>query len=231
MNIKNTIWKMATLLNYIFLFKKGIICKGKCLFFFCSVRLNSKNKVLFFDVSVKNTNITITGEANVISIAGKMRNCKLRVYGNANSIYIAENTSINNTIITVRGNNCRIEILSYSTIGGAYIVCMGAQKNIIIDSKCMLAENIEIWNTDSHPIFNLENSSEPINPSQSVYIGKSVWIGKKAIILKGVSIGDNSIIGMASVVTSNIPISCIAAGNPARIIKKNTYWKREFINL
>jgi maltose O-acetyltransferase len=47
-----------------------------------------------------------------------------------------------------------------------------------------------------------------------------VLIGTNAIVLKGVSIGDNSVIGAGSVVTKSIPANCIAAGNPCRVIRE-----------
>jgi acetyltransferase-like isoleucine patch superfamily enzyme len=53
-----------------------------------------------------------------------------------------------------------------------------------------------------------------------VKIGNNVWIGDKATILGGVTIGDNVIIGANSVVTHDVPSNCVAAGNPAKIIKK-----------
>jgi acetyltransferase-like isoleucine patch superfamily enzyme len=56
--------------------------------------------------------------------------------------------------------------------------------------------------------------------AQSVHIGKNVMIYSRAMILGGVSIGDNTIIGAGSVVTRNIPSNVFAAGNPARVIKK-----------
>ncbi|HTY43630.1 MAG TPA: acyltransferase [Patescibacteria group bacterium] len=55
---------------------------------------------------------------------------------------------------------------------------------------------------------------------KKVDIGQNVWIGAHSIILKGVKIGDNSIIGAGSVVTKSIPPNSIAAGVPAKIIKK-----------
>jgi len=53
-----------------------------------------------------------------------------------------------------------------------------------------------------------------------IIIGNNVWIGANVTILKGVKVGDNSIIGAGSVVVKNIPKNCIVAGNPAKIIKE-----------
>lgn len=55
--------------------------------------------------------------------------------------------------------------------------------------------------------------------TKPVIIGKNVWVGDKVIILPGVTIGDNAIIGAGSVVTKSIPPYTICAGNPARVIK------------
>ena len=56
--------------------------------------------------------------------------------------------------------------------------------------------------------------------TKPVLIGDNVWIGANAIILKGVRIGSGSVIGAGSVVTKDVPENCLAAGNPARIIKE-----------
>lgn len=53
-----------------------------------------------------------------------------------------------------------------------------------------------------------------------VVIGNDVWIGKEAMILSGVTIGDGAVIGARAVVTKDVPPYCIAAGNPAQVIKK-----------
>lgn len=54
----------------------------------------------------------------------------------------------------------------------------------------------------------------------AISIGNNVWLGDKVAVLAGVTIGDGSIIGANSVVAKDIPAYCIAAGNPARIIKE-----------
>lgn len=55
-----------------------------------------------------------------------------------------------------------------------------------------------------------------------VVIGKNVWIGANCVILKGVHIGDNSIIGAGSVVTKDVKSNCVALGSPATEVRRNS---------
>jgi len=79
-----------------------------------------------------------------------------------------------------------------------------------------------ITDSDIHPI-KPENRSYNNNdadiPAKEVIIGNNVWVGADVFICKGVSIGDNSVIGAKSLVTKSIPANSIAAGNPAVVIK------------
>ncbi len=58
-----------------------------------------------------------------------------------------------------------------------------------------------------------------------IKIGNHVWIGMRSIILKGVTIGDGSIVAAGSVVVKDVPNNCLVAGNPAKVVKKNVKWK------
>jgi len=89
----------------------------------------------------------------------------------------------------------------------------------------MLAYDIEIRTGDSHSIIDL-NTHNRINYAQNVKIGNHVWLCADVKILKGVTIGKNSIIGTGSIVTKSIPDNCIAAGIPAKVIHNNVTWKR-----
>jgi galactoside O-acetyltransferase len=59
-------------------------------------------------------------------------------------------------------------------------------------------------------------------PSDPVVIEDNVWIGSKVVILPGVRIGSRAVIGAGSVVTKDIPPRCVAAGNPARVLRHLT---------
>lgn len=107
--------------------------------------------------------------------------------------------------------------------------CIRIQEHLSIGNHVNLGGNCTIYDSDAHPIDYLARrspkqlySNNPMTTVQSapISIEDDVWIGANCFILKGVTIGARSVIGAGSVVTKSIPADCIAAGNPARIIKK-----------
>lgn len=67
---------------------------------------------------------------------------------------------------------------------------------------------------------NISIGEQGIRKPRQIIIGDGVWIGARAIILPGVKVGMNSIVGAGSVVTKNIPPYSVAAGNPARVVRR-----------
>jgi NDP-sugar pyrophosphorylase family protein len=80
----------------------------------------------------------------------------------------------------------------------------------------MIASNAYITDSDWHDIYNRISSGK----TAPVKVEDNVWIGDSVIVCKGVTIGENSIIGAGAVVVDDIPANCIAAGNPAKIVKQ-----------
>lgn len=100
-------------------------------------------------------------------------------------------------------NNCKIE----------------ANTKIEFGDNNLIGVNCSFLDTDGHDLsINKRKSGVPV--SIPIQIGSNVFIGDNVTILKGVSIGDNSVIGNGSLVTKSIPSNVIAAGNPARVIRK-----------
>lgn len=100
--------------------------------------------------------------------------------------------------------------------------CIVSAKHISIGSETLLGANVLIMDTDFHPIFpeNRRHSDDDSNiQTAPVLIGENVFVGARAIILRGVEVGRDSVIAAGAVVTSGkYPPGSIIAGNPARII-------------
>lgn len=95
----------------------------------------------------------------------------------------------------------------------------------------MFSHDNSIISNDRHSIFDIAtrkniNSTYDICQNRKVVIGNHVWLGEKAVILYNTQIGDGSIIGAMSLVKSKIPNNCIAAGIPAKVVRKNIAWSR-----
>ena len=104
-------------------------------------------------------------------------------------------------------------------IGSHFSAMSGGE--IKIGSNTLIASYVTVIseNHGMNPECRLPYGKQPLI-EKSTSIGRNCWIGEKVTILPGISIGDWSIIGACSVVTTNIPPYSIAVGNPARIIKK-----------
>ncbi len=96
-----------------------------------------------------------------------------------------------------------------------------AAKEVILGDNILMGANAFITDTDFHPIEKENRRFRKDNViSKKVVIEDNVFIGMNSLILKGVTVGENSIIGAGSIVTNDIPPNCIALGIPAKVIKK-----------
>lgn len=101
--------------------------------------------------------------------------------------------------------------------------CIHAWKSVIIGNNCLVAANVNIMDSNGHPV-SMNNPSERImihDQAEPIVIEDNVWIGCNSIILKGVTIGEGSIVSAGSVVIDDVPARSIVRGNPAIVVKMN----------
>ena len=101
---------------------------------------------------------------------------------------------------------------------GTTIICL---KSVTIGSNTLIAGGTHIYDSDFHsldPATRIEGDDQA--ETSPVSIGNQCWIGSRCLILRGVTIGDQAVIGAGSVVTNNVPPRQVWAGNPAKFIKE-----------
>jgi acetyltransferase-like isoleucine patch superfamily enzyme len=131
------------------------------------------------------------------------------------------------------GENGSCKIGDFTLLNGALIM---ANESIEIGSHCLISWNVGIADSDFHPIdaaqrridtmalapFYKDRPARPEIKAAPVRIHDNVWIGMNAVILKGVTVGENSIIAAGAVVSKDVPPNVVVAGNPAVIVKRLT---------
>ena len=132
------------------------------------------------------------------------------------------------SMLAQMGENCYIEPPFYANWGGRH-VHLG--KNVYANFHLTCVDDTHIYIGDYTmigPNVTLATAGHPILPAlrkknyqynMPIHIGKCCWIGAGVVVLPGVTIGDNTVIGAGSVVTKDIPANVVAVGNPCRVLR------------
>ena len=126
------------------------------------------------------------------------------------------------------GKNGSITLGDYALIGPRALI--QAITKIDIGRFAYVGPDVLITDSNHHSIYAMDRMIDVLAVdkgisglnavSKSIKIGNHVWIGRRAMIFKGVTIGDRSIVGAGSIVTHDVPPDTVVAGNPAKIVKK-----------
>lgn len=127
------------------------------------------------------------------------------------------------------GEGCYVEPPFHSNWGGRHVhfgsyiyanfnLTLVDDTHIYVGDHTMFGPNVTIA-TAGHPILP-ELREKGLQYNAPVHIGKNCWLGAGVIVLPGVTIGDNTVIGAGSVVTKNIPSKVVAVGNPCKVLRE-----------
>jgi maltose O-acetyltransferase len=121
-------------------------------------------------------------------------------------------------LISARKKESKIVFEGNNYINNSF-TAISEGRGIVIGADTIIGCNVQIYDSDFHVVA-AKRRGAPHHSSSQVIIGKNVWIGNNCIILKGASIGDNSVVAAGSIVTSKFGAGVVIGGCPARIIKK-----------
>lgn len=171
----------------------------------------------------------------------------MTIRGTRNVVWIDDGLRLFNTSIFIQRNECKIHLRGTGYFSGT-LRCVGNASSIQIGSgttaegsslhasegatiqignDCALGSGVVLQAGDAHAICDAR-SGERLNPAESITIGRHVWIAQNAIVLKGVVLGDDTVVGAASVVTRTLspPPACVIVGSPARVVRSHVKWTR-----
>ena len=195
--------------------------------FINTIKMNKKNTIRKIKILCKKCCRLEISKRSIVNVKGKL------IIGNKENSKSKMETRVSlneNAELNVNGNflvgsgsdirvfkNAKLEIESGYINGYSQIVCA---KKIKIGKDVAIAREVVIRDTDAHDIL-----YEGYKKEKEVNIGNHVWIGAKAMIMKGVTVGDGAIIAAGAVITKDVPARSLVAGVPAKVIKTDVEWK------
>lgn len=182
--------------------------------------------------------IQFYGYCSEVKVLGTIRNygSRIRMYSNAR-LEIGDGVAFRSYVIEGQAskimieNNASLKIEEKVTFGGNNYFAINSYTHCIIGKDCMFSSNTIVRPSDAHPIIDEQTgkvTNSPMERDVCLCFGEHVWVGERAQIIHGVKIGNGVIIGAGSLVNKDIPDRCMVAGVPAKVIKDNVLWEREF---
>lgn len=170
-------------------------------------------------------------------VFGRFSNISLTAGSTRKDIVIGDNSRVFGSLRAAGGKIIieeDVHIGPFSTIG--------AKDLVHIKKLSMISTKVDIIDNNNHPvhprdrmIMNMKGGNPSLktwrySDGKPIIIGENTWIGKNSLILKGVSIGANSIVAANSVVTKSVGENIIVAGNPAKIVKSEINMLNQYFN-
>jgi len=142
---------------------------------------------------------------------------------------LEKRTAILKDMFAEYGEGCYIEPPLHANFGGHHVhfgnwiyanynLTLVDDTHIYVGDYTMFGPNVTLA-TAGHPILP-ELREKGLQYNMSVHIGRNCWLGAGVVVLPGVTIGDNTVIGAGSVVTKDIPANVVAVGNPCRVLRR-----------
>ena len=150
---------------------------------------------------------------------------------------LAKREALLREMLAELGENCYVEPPLHANYGGKFVhfgkniyanynLTLVDDTHIYVGDYTMFGPNVTV-STAGHPILP-ELREQAYQYNMPVRIGRNCWIGAGVIIVPGITIGDNVVIGAGSIVTKDLPSNVVAVGNPCRILREVNEYDREY---
>lgn len=195
------------------------------------VSISGKRNVIQGKSFLHRSCIQVVGNDNSIDLgdACYLNHCRIYVEGSNNNIVLGRKCFLDEADFWIEDDNNAIVFGDKISIHGKTHLAATEGKKITVGKDCMFSSDVVIRTGDSHSIIDAQ-SCKRINHAKDVFIGDHVWLGNKTTVLKGATVGSNSIVASGAIVTGvYIQGNVILAGSPARIVKEGVTWLRERI--
>lgn len=207
-------------------------------------------KIRFPNLKLKNNGVFISkvnliGSADIHITPNSVVKSTFNIVGKNNKLFFEDDALVINCIFNIKGDNCslvfkgsrrmsdsRFDLLDSQTnlavgrntgFNKTRVVIAGDDNFITIGDDCIIAEDVEIWASDTHSIID-STSKIVLNKNQPIIIGNHVWLATRSFITKGIHIRDNSIVGAGTIVTKDINSNTLVAGIPSKVLRTNVSW-------
>ena len=203
-----------------------------------SKEILANNNINIPKKNIKNFNLVLHGKNNTIILNENNRLSdnaiiNISLNGDNNFIIFNEGFGLSSYLSIEVGRkhpnygevqNCSITIGEGTTIESATFVMVNSNSHIKIGKNCMFANDITLYNTDTHPVLDL-STGKMINYVKGIEIGEHCWLGRNCTILKNTTIANDCIVGWGAIVSGkHTQEHSVIAGNPAKIVKSGVTW-------
>lgn len=178
------------------------------------------------------------GEGNLVEIAEGISfdDTEIKLFGRGNHLVIEPTRYFIHKlkIDTWGSERVQIRIGSDFQCSGANIYITTNDASLSIGRDCMFSWDVYLWMGYSHALIDCQKARAIEQEAKSVSIGDHVWLGHGVTLSKNVTIASNCVVGTRAVVAQSfVEEGCVIAGNPARVIRRDTSWLRpmsEWVN-
>lgn len=177
--------------------------------------------------------ILFVGKNNrlVVHPKAKLRKLTVRFDCDNATLTIGANTHDRSLMLGLRlGQDSSIRLGHEVSSTDTVVMSAVEGASITVGHDTMFASACQVRTDDGHPIFDV-HTGKRINEARDVNIGSHVWLGRESVLLSGATVGDGSVVGYRSIVTKRIPNNVVAAGTPAKVIRKDIAWERPHLSL